>query len=71
MNQHRDVPRSPAGRAAKAAAAATALPADHVALVRAGTWLRDGTVIRVPLRARLALVRPQMLKARAGGPAGS
>jgi hypothetical protein len=30
------------------------------------TWLRDGTVIWLPLRTRLALIRPQMLKAQTG-----
>ena len=71
MDQHRDVPRTPGGRAARAAKAAAALPIDSEELARGGTWLRGGTLIRVPLRARLALVRPQMLKARVGGPSGS
>ncbi len=70
MSQHRDTPATTA-RPALVGRVPAALPRDHGALVRGGTWLRDGTVIRMPLRARLALVRPQMLKAQAGRPAGS
>jgi hypothetical protein len=33
--------------------------------------VRDGTVICMPRRTRLALVRPQMLKAQAERPAGT
>jgi hypothetical protein len=71
MSEHRETPMPPTARPARPDRVQTALPPDHRALARGGTWLRDGTVIRMPLRARLALVRPQMLKAQAGRPAGS
>ncbi len=66
MTLHRE---SPAAQAARAVRPDQALPGptpDRGALARGGTWLRGGTVIQMPLRTRLALVRPQMLKAQAG-----
>ncbi len=71
MSQHLDTSRTPAGRTARPEVVAGTLPPDHRALATGGTWLRDGTEIRVPRRARLALVRLQMLKARVERPAGS
>ena len=66
MSQHGEFPAARPARAARVGQGPTALPPDHGALARGGTWVRDGTVIRMPLRTRLALVRPQMLKARTG-----
>ena len=71
MNLHRESPATRSTGAARVEEGPTALPPDHGALARGGTWLRDGTVIRMPRRTRLALVRPQMLKAQAARPAGS
>ncbi len=71
MSQHRESPMSQTARPARVDRVPTALPPDHGALARGGTWLRDGTVICMPLRTRLALVRPHMLKAQAGRAAGS
>jgi len=71
MTQHPESPVAHPARAARADQVPTALPPDHGTLARGGTWLRDGTVICLPRRTRLALVHPQMLKARADRPAGS
>jgi hypothetical protein len=43
-----------------------ALPPERGTGARGETWLPDGTVIRMPLRTRLALIRPRMLKAQTG-----
>ena len=68
MSEHRE---SPAAWASRGGRGLTALPPDPGELARGGVWLRDGTAIRMPRRTRLALVHPQMLKARAVRPAGS
>lgn len=71
MSQHGEFSAANPARAARVGQGPTALPPDHGALARGGTWVRGGTVIRMPRRTRLALVRPQMLKAQAGKPAES
>jgi hypothetical protein len=71
MSQHREWPATRPTRAGHVEDGPTALPPDRGALARGGTWVRDGTVICMPRRTRLALVRPQMLKAQAERPAGT
>jgi hypothetical protein len=71
MSQHRESPATRSTRDGRVEGRATALQPDQGALARDGTWVRDGTVICMPRRTRLALVRPQMLKAQAERPAGS
>lgn len=71
MSQHCESPATRSTRASRVEDGTTALPPDRGALARGGTWVRGGTVIRMPRRTRLALVRPQMLKAQAGKPAES
>lgn len=71
MNQQREWPATQAARAVRPDQALPGQGPDRGTLARGGTWLRDGTPIRVPLRARLALVQPHMLKAQAGRPARS
>jgi hypothetical protein len=71
MSQHGESPSARSARAARSDQVLTAVRPDDGTLARGGTWLRDGTLICMPRRTRLALVRPQMLKARADRPAGS
>jgi hypothetical protein len=71
MSQHCEWPATRSTRAGRVEDGPTALPPDRGALARGGTWVRDGTLICMPRRTRLALVRPQMLKAQAERPAGS
>lgn len=71
MSEPCDSAAAQAAPAPRAGQDATGLPADRAVLARGGTWLRDGSVIRMPRRTRLALVRPRMLKARTSRPAGS
>ncbi len=66
MNQH---PNAPAARPAPMTLAADGrLPAWPVgdAAARGETRLWNGTLARMPIRARLALVQPRMLKAQVG-----
>jgi hypothetical protein len=69
MSQHLEAPMT--RRAPATPVGHGLLVADRGTIARGGTWLRDGTAIRMPLRTRLALIRPQMLKAQGGRPGRS
>jgi hypothetical protein len=66
MSQPRERPMARTTRTMLLDQGLTLVPPGGGTGMPAETWLRDGTVILMPLRTRLALIRPQMLKAQAG-----
>jgi hypothetical protein len=60
----RVAPAGPAAPPARTGRTALLPPLDRGAVARGGTWWRGGTLMVMPLRTRLALVRPRMLKAQ-------
>ena len=64
MTEHRDLRAKSAAPSAPIDRTLPIPPLDRAAAARIGTWMRGGTPVRMPIRTRLALVRPRMLKAQ-------